>query len=127
MISKKWNIPIPLLIDDEYLRSDGDEGVQPTGTASRMGLFVYSCHLFELLAEILESFYIEDSESKLPKQSSATIPEEVMIAHALDFNRRLDRFADSIPEDLQTSQISQIVASERNSHVNLQQQVLYCR
>lgn len=127
LIARKWKVPVPILIDDEYLRSDGVEGAQPPDTPSKMGLFVYSCALFELLAEILESFYVDDCEATSTNPSIPAIPDENMIASALDFNRRLDKFADSIPIYLRTCETSQIVVSDRDNHVNLQQQVLYCR
>jgi hypothetical protein len=59
MISKQWNVQAPAMIDDEYLLMDG-EGFQPTDVPSRMGLFVYSSKLFEILDEILSTFYTED-------------------------------------------------------------------
>lgn len=127
MISRRWNVPIPLLIDDEYLRDDGSEGTQPTDVPSRMGVFVYSSKLFELLAEILESFYMDESGAPLTKPAEVERPDKDLIARTLEFNRRLEKFADSIPEYLRTAEISQIIVSDRNSYISLQQQVLYCR
>lgn len=115
MLPDAGKVPIPLLIDDEYLRDGSEEGVQPTGVPSRLGLFTSSCKLFEYLGEILEAFYVGELE-----------PQE-MIEKALRFNGRLDEFAKSVPSYLQISQVSRMVISEKNSCVSLQQQVLYCR
>lgn len=115
MLQDAANIPIPLTIDDEFLRSDGEEGLQPMDVPSRLGLFVSSCKLFEHLAEILRTFYTANPE-----------PDD-LIEIVLRLNRRLDSFAKSVPDYLQTSEVSPLVVSEKNSCVSLQQQVLYCR
>ena len=126
MLSKSWKVPVPLLIDDEYLSVQG-EGVQPSKIPSRLGLFVSSCKLFEILHEILSNFYIGDSSVGLLKQQESELDQREIIMDVLDYNRRLDKFSDSIPEYLRTTRSSQVIFSEKNSCVNLQQQVLYCR
>lgn len=115
MLQDAGNIPIPLSIDDEFLRDDGEEGLQPVDIPSRLGLFVSSCKLFEHLAEILRTFYTANSE-----------PDD-LVEIVLRLNRRLDNFATSIPDYLQTSEVSPLDVSEKNNCVHLQQQVLYCR
>jgi len=115
MLQDAGKVPIPMLIDDEFLRDDGEEGHQPTDVPSRLGLFVSSCTLFEHLAEILRTFYTASSE-----------PDD-LVEIVLRLNRRLDSFAKSVPDYLQTSEVSPLVVSEKNNCVSLQQQVLYCR
>lgn len=115
MLPDAGKVPIPLVIDDEYLRDDSEDGIQPAGVPSHLGLFTSSCKLFEYLGEILKAFYVGESE-----------PQD-MIEKALRFNGRLDEFANSVPSYLQMSQVSRMVISEKNSCVSLQQQVLYCR
>jgi hypothetical protein len=121
MIADSYNVPLPCLIDDEYLSRDS-EASQPAHTPSRLGLFVFSCRLFEILADILGSFYAAESRSGL--EAGACVQDMVM--QVLNFNSRLDEFMASVPDDLQpvTAQCS---TSEREHHMNLQQQVLYCR
>jgi hypothetical protein len=126
MLSNSWNVPIPLLIDDEYLSVQG-EGVQPPDVPCRLGLFVSSCKLFEILHDILFSFYAKDPGMGLSKQLESDPGARDLLKDALDYNRRLDKFNDSIPEYLRTATSSHITVSEKNSCVNLQQQVLYCR
>ena len=126
MLSKSRNVPVPSLIDDEYLCVQG-EGFQPPDVPSRLGLFVSSCKLFEILHEILSDFYAEDSGIGLPKQLESKPHAREIVVDILKFNRRLDEFIDSIPEYLRATGSSHVVVSEKNSCVNLQQQVLYCR
>lgn len=127
MIGKSWNVPMPSLIDDEYLFDNGEEGVQPAHVPSRMGLFVWSCPLFEILAEILGYFYIDDGGDGYPKHLGSEVCNKEVLPRVLDFNRRLDNLFDSIPEYLKTTKITRPTISDKNSSVNLQQQVLYCR
>lgn len=122
MVNTSHGTPVPSLIDDEYLRTDG-EGIQPKGVNSQMSLFVYSCRLFEILNDILSSFYAVDSSPDPVSQSRL----QDMVSEALSFNRRLDDFITSLPDYLKTAQSSQVVISEKNNYTNLQQQVLYCR
>ncbi|PON26671.1 hypothetical protein TGAM01_v204681 [Trichoderma gamsii] len=122
MVNRSYGTPMPSLIDDEYLRTDGD-GVQPNGANSRMGLFVYSCKLFEVLDDILSTFYSVDASADPVSESRL----QDMVSEVLSFNRRLDNFITSLPDYLRTAQSFQVVMTERNSWTNLQQQVLYCR
>jgi len=122
MVDTSFNTPTPLLIDDDYLCKER-EGLQPSDMPSRMGLFVFSCKLFEILADILRSLYSGDLRGNI--DNSAFAPE--MILDVLNFNRRLDSFMCSLPTHLQTTSNTQVIIHEKNSHINLQQQVLYCR
>lgn len=88
MIDKSNAVPIPAMIDDDYL-SDRGEAVQPPGIHSRLGLFVSSCKLFEILEEILELFYRDTGPHK-PGNGVNNVAETV--TPVLDFNRRLDSF-----------------------------------
>lgn len=126
MLSNSWNVPVPSLVDDEYLFIQG-EGTQPPDVLSRLGLFVSSCKLFEILHEILLNFYAEDSGLRNSKHSDPDTYAREIIGDVLSYNRRLDMFRDSIPEYLRTTRTSHITIAEKNSCVNLQQQVLYCR
>jgi hypothetical protein len=123
MLSTSWDVPVPALIDDEYL-NNATEGFQPEGKPSVLGLFVSSCYLFELLEEILNSFYSGEPFPDLSKQEKASEMAKAFIAPVLQYNRRLDSFIDSVPEYLKLGGD----ATKYNSNsVALQQQVLYCR
>jgi hypothetical protein len=119
MLSTSWDVPVPALIDDEYL-NNATEGFQPAGKPSVMGLFISSCNLFELLEEILKSF------PDLSKQETASEMAKAFIAPVLQYNRRLDKFIDSVPEYLKLTEYGDGMKFSNNS-VTLQQQVLYCR
>lgn len=88
MIDKAHTIPIPAMIDDDYL-SDREEARQPPGIHSRLGLFVYSCKLFEILEDILDLFY-RDTGSHRSANGANQVAE--IVTPVLDFNRRLDSF-----------------------------------
>jgi hypothetical protein len=116
MIGRSTTVPIPALVDDEYL-SDKIEASQPAGVQSRLGLFVSSCELFEILEEILDLFYRDGG-------NGATHTAE-LVTPVLDFNRRLDKFVDNVPDYLRIQGREQAPATE--DHIQLQQQVLFCR
>lgn len=125
MLSKSWNVPIPALVDDEYL-SNAVEGRQPKGRPCTLGLFVSSCGLFELLEEILSSFYSAERTSDSALQSYTSDKCRELVEPVLQFNRRLDRFIDSVPKYLRIS--SNACPPPSNDKIlQLQQQVLYCR
>lgn len=88
MIDKSHSVPIPTMIDDDYL-SDQEEAIQPPGIYSRLGMFVYSCKLFVILEEILELFY-RDTGSQRSGHGMTQVAE--LVTPVLDFNRRLDSF-----------------------------------
>lgn len=125
MIDRSIEIPVPSLIDDEYLQEQG-EGTQLPGIPSRLGLFVSSCRLFELLEEILSLFYRDSSGSSSQRQANGATKPTELLAPVLDLNRRLDRFVEGVPEYLRISD-SDHASPSRDDHVHLQQQVLYCR
>lgn len=125
MIDRSIEVPNPALIDDEYLEEQAD-GRQPQGLPSRLGLFVSSCTLFELLEEILSLFYRDDSGVSSQRQAHGATKPTDLLAPVLDLNRRLDKFVQGIPEYLSIS-ASDHASPSREDHVHLQQQVLYCR
>lgn len=125
MIGRNTEVPIPDLIDDEYL---GDRVVcsQPQNTRSRLGLFVSSCTLFDLLEEILQLFYRDSSGVVSHRQIQGVTRTVELLTPVLDLNRRLDKFVEGVPDYLQVPARSDLDATQED-HVHLQQQVLYCR
>lgn len=67
MLQGPWNVQLPSIIDDEYLLEEGT-GFQPADIPSRMNLFVYSLQLFDIMEEILSTFYINSSGSHASKE-----------------------------------------------------------
>lgn len=112
----------PALIDDEYLMEDG-EGSQPRDEPSRMGLFVFSSDLFQILHDILSKLYIQNP-SRLGTESW-TIEG---LSDVLGLNLRLDKFRESLPTYLQPESTAQINSPEDvRNHTTLQSRVLECR
>lgn len=122
MLGHNSEVPIPEAIDDEYLAHRG-VGAQPASVPSRLGLFVSSCRLFELLEEVLERFY---REGPSPKQANEAETAADIVGPVLDLNRRLDAFEESVPGYLRVFDHGSI-NGRNEDHVQLQQQVLYCR
>lgn len=122
MVRDSHNTRIPSLIDDEYLQGTSI-GTQPTDIPSRMGLFVSSCKLFEILSDILSSFYMGKDTSS---SKNDTRMQEIT-ADVLCFNRRLDQFSASIPSYLKMSKDPPGLQSPTEGYIILQKQVLHCR
>ncbi|KXT11592.1 hypothetical protein AC579_3123 [Pseudocercospora musae] len=122
MLGTTTDVPIPGAIDDEYL-ADRGVGIQPANVPSRLGLFVSSCRLFELLEEVLERFYRDGPSQKQPNGTET--PADI-VGPVLDLNRRLDVFEQSVPGYLRVFDQGSI-NGRNEDHVQLQQQVLYCR
>lgn len=122
MIEKQIDVPAPALIDDEYL-ADRGVGSQATGVLSRLGMFIYSSPLMELLEEILERFYRHSSLS----QNRSSFPETTdIVTPVLVINRKLDDFAETVPDYLRVSNNSS-TPGRNEDHILLQQQVLHNR
>jgi hypothetical protein len=118
MINTSFTTLVPSMIDDEYLRVDG-EGTQPSTKPTAMGLYVYSCGLFEILADILVSFYT-------PKCGSSSVPsDDSLLTQVLAFNTRLDRFCKGVPQNLRHDASESSLIQEVN--LSLQREVLHCR
>jgi len=119
MIDTSFTTLVPSMIDDENLCMNG-EGIQPPTKPTVMGLCVYSCGLFEILADILVSFYT-------PKCSSnSTLRGDSLLTQVLTFNARLDRFFNGVPQNLMADDVGN-VASEQEGNLSLQREVLHCR
>lgn len=121
MIFASFTTKLPSMIDDEYLLMEG-EGTQPPTKPTVMGLCVYSCGLFEILADILVSFYSPKSCSNLVSPEK----QHVMLTQVLSFNSRLDRFHAGVPKRLKID--SKTVAPVPGEEsLSLQREVLYRR
>lgn len=121
MISKSCNVSLPLDIDDDYLLEDG-EGRQPPGVPSHMGLYICSTRLYDILADILSTFYAGSPENEETKGFSLEI-----LLRTLKLNRRLDEFLETIPDYLRPRTDLTSAVMFRSESIQLQQQVLSCR
>lgn len=126
MISQKTSgTEIPAMIDDEYLLQDSI-GIQPPHLPSRMGLFVSSLRLFDILDEILSICYlkpvgISQKDEQLAKNSSH------LLAETLRLNSLLDHLYQNIPSFLRLGDDDDQAAPSSPNHITLQINVLRCR
>ncbi|QIX00436.1 hypothetical protein AMS68_005953 [Peltaster fructicola] len=116
--TQKTDLPLPSMIDDEYLSED-IRGVQPREQLPKLGLFNYSCLLFDILEDILSTFYTGNT---VTSERNAEDEAHSMVTAVIGFTKRIDNFVAKVPEwllvehDLHT-----------DSHVRLQQRVLRSR
>lgn len=125
MLSNSSSVPLPLMIDDEYLRFDV-EGAQPVNTQSRIGSFVFTIKLLDILNEVLQSFYAQDDQAQAPatgKNEATTMPD---LHEMLRLNSKLDQFSEALPECLRLQNIL-LSSHTPTSSAILQARVLYCR
>src|SRR5687768_3335955 len=96
MISERSGVPIPSLIDDDYLRIQG-EGAQPAGAPSGLGLLAYSSKLFIILDDILSDFYSSNPGCNVMEMTAEEINVQKILSEIMSRNRRLDEFLEQIP------------------------------
>ncbi|CAG9986794.1 unnamed protein product [Clonostachys byssicola] len=123
MIYGRSKIPLPLLIDDEYLLENG-EGSQPHKPAE-ISSFVYSCQLFDILNEILSSFYSDKSNEPQPSNPPSTTYQE--LSTVMRLNSALDDFQDTLPSYLVISPDSANPITPVHDKVALGAKILYSR
>lgn len=127
MVQRPNSLALPAMVDDEYLSDAGLSGKQPSGMPSRLGLFVSSCTLLELLEEVLASLSRHEPVTKNVQSKSEAKPQQgEILTSILSLNRRLNEFASTIPGYLKLSD-KEITTSSSMNHVALQQHVLHCR
>ncbi|KAJ4322522.1 hypothetical protein N0V84_004768 [Fusarium piperis] len=127
MISTSWHVPLPSLIDDEFLSADG-QGEQPQDRPSRLGLLVWSSKLFLILDEILLSFYAPHPQKSVDIMAENDLNVRQIISDVMSLNRRIEEFFDSIPEYLRLEAGSELTIPEQQEvSVTIQKQILNCR
>lgn len=118
-------VPLPILIDDEYLQMDG-VGSQPLDKPSYLGLFVNSCLLIDILRDVLHFVTTCEPDAEKTSDESGLTPIPRMVAEVLELNRRLDQFSKALPSYLRLSE-SEIETLQCDNEVGFQKKVLYCR
>lgn len=127
MISARSGVPIPSLIDDEYLRVQG-EGTQPAGTPSGLGLLAYSSRLFVILDDILSDFYSSNPGCNVTEMAADEIQVQKILSDIMSRNRRLDEFLEQIPDYMRyETSASRNMSSFQERSVEIQRQILHCR
>lgn len=126
MISTKWSVPLPSLIDDEHLQTQG-EGVQPN-VPSRLGLLTYSSKLFLILEDILSNFYSSHPDFNVTEVAEDEVHADKILSDVISLNRRLDSFLAEVPAYLRyVGPPMQNMSAYPNQSLEIQRQVLHCR
>ncbi|KAG6996506.1 Sorbicillinoid biosynthetic cluster transcription factor 2 [Fusarium oxysporum f. sp. conglutinans] len=124
MLPNSSSVPLPLIVDDEYLLEDG-EGTQPVTLQCRIGSFIYIVRLLDILNEVLHLFYREDDQAHAAtarKHEERSMPD---LHELLRLNSKLDRFLEALPRNLKLQSV--LVSSEApTGNVLYQARVLYC-
>ncbi|KAL5313451.1 hypothetical protein ACEPPN_019184 [Leptodophora sp. 'Broadleaf-Isolate-01'] len=125
MLPDSSSVPLPLIVDDEYLLEDG-EGTQPITLQCRIGSFVYTIQLLDILNEVLHSFYAEDDQAQTRtdgKYEERSMPD---LYEMLRLDSKLDRFLEALPSNLKLQSL--LMSSDApTGNCLLQARVLYCR
>ncbi|KAL6702810.1 hypothetical protein ACN47E_000896 [Coniothyrium glycines] len=125
MVPSSSLVPLPRLVDDEYLLEDG-EGTQPVTSRCRIASFVHNIALSDILNEVLHSFYAEDNQSEhstTGKHEEMTMPD---LHEMLRLNSKLDRFLEGLPRYLRLNDIL-LSLEPPTCNALLQARVLYSR
>lgn len=129
MISSPSSILLPLLIDDEYLLSEG-EGQQPANTVSYVGLFLYSFKLFEMMSDVLKMVYHQKETSFQNTQPGTCTSwwRPNILDNILKLDTTLDTFLSSLPPHLRIQQNSVESWTETAENMQWRQaKILQCR
>ncbi|ENH68111.1 Transcriptional activator protein acu-15 [Fusarium oxysporum f. sp. cubense race 1] len=125
MLPCRSRVPLPITIDDEYLLEIG-EGTQPPGSPCRLGMFVYTIRLLEILDEVLKSFYAQDAQEQVMDIDNQTKMPLLDLDEMLRLNSQLDVFVDGLPDYL-TLQGTSTDSDVQQDNTLLQPRILYCR
>jgi len=94
------DVLLPLIIDDEYLLQDG-EGIQPPEIPSRMNLFVYTIQLFDIMDDILNTFYSHHGDAFLDGRWQLDLEISEALTDVFRIDARMNEWKESIPDFLQ--------------------------
>lgn len=95
MMVYRCDVPLPAIIDDEYMLEDG-EGVQPPDIPSRMALFVHSATLFTVLEEVFTTFY--HSQGGTVNHDSTDFESSEALSNVLRIEAMLKQWKDELPD-----------------------------
>ncbi|KAF4171002.1 hypothetical protein CNMCM8694_003931 [Aspergillus lentulus] len=126
MISGDSGVPLPLVIDDEYLKQDG-EGIQPSQSECSMRFFVFSIQLFEILDRIMSKIYRYESVNPSNEGGEDFWWSRDRLEDVLKLNNALDDWHDTLPNNLRLQCATEARADLRSHTAILQAKVLYSR
>ncbi|KAF2772652.1 hypothetical protein EJ03DRAFT_189480 [Teratosphaeria nubilosa] len=123
MIAIADTTPLPSIIDDEEL--EGQIIKRDPGQISHLAMFVHSCRVFDVLADVLQHLYTRDEPSEDSTYPDIIKTIEERLIEVVKFNGRLKAIAENFPEELQSP--GRLPITYKHTSLNLQQQVLFCR
>lgn len=126
MISTRCNVPLPLMVDDEYLLGNG-EGCQPSQSKSRMGLFIYSIKLFDIMNDVLFSCYFQKDGRYSSQDADIQRWSQQRLDEVLRLNSALDDFIETLPDHLRIKHTRESTGDLQGNRSLLQARVLYSR
>lgn len=126
MIPPQSEVPLPLDIDDEYLLAEGG-GTQPLEVPSKLGMFVYSIRLYDILGDILSTVYTSGVSSPVPSVDIKQRMTQSYIHHMIHLNRKLDDFTESLPRHLMVPKDPTPSGTRPDPGGTFQARVLHCR
>jgi hypothetical protein len=109
--------PLFAAIDDEYLSTGQDEGVQPAGALPIPTFFLAFCQLHIILGDVLANFQEGRSEGRL----------FIDVNHVIEVDNSLDRFSKNLPSHLRFERDDQNNSSHTGPMVHLQARFLHVR
>jgi hypothetical protein len=126
MISKSLSdeVPLPAMIDDEFLgrQADGVD-IQPEGRPPMMAFYIKSLHLYSIINDILLALYMghEDATQKDNHNSLSHKTGSSDVARVIQLDQALMTWGQTLPLHLRLSSLE----SSQNS--TLYRQAVVCR
>lgn len=101
MIISPSTVPLPMMIDDEYLLVDG-EGQQPAGIVSYLGLFLASLRLYDIMKDVVAKCYYQKEPLSQGERGVSPWWRSHHLDDILTLDNTLNDFLASIPNHLRT-------------------------
>jgi hypothetical protein len=125
MISKSLSdaVPLPAMIDDEYLSRQADTvDTQPEGRPSMTAFYVSTLHLYAIINDILLALYMGHDEKQKNKNSSLFHQAESNdVARVFELDQALMNWGQTLPLHLRLS------SPESSQNNMIYRQAVVCR
>ena len=126
MISQRTKVPMPSMTEDNCLL-ENQTYIPQASVQSRMGLFICSLKLFEILDEVLRLSFSHGDSTYSSTEVNLQDRVRQQMPDVLRLNAKLDAFLESLPSHLQVHLPSEDPTVPRTNSTLLQARVLTCR
>jgi hypothetical protein len=92
-----------------------------------MSLFVYSSQLFDIMDDILSTFYLPDNRKESSKYRSVELWSSSGLLNVLNINSKLDQFRSALPDTLKSEIAPNFSNQPWSSLAMLQSKILHRR